>query len=289
MKSLVNRAKSLILFGAMTVTGAICSASTPTLAGTLHNDWVYGIDSMNDATARISVGGGTTVGGNVFEIGGMAFNISEDNVTFAINSNLGVDGAVVPYASGYSHTGWGDLFLTNTDTGKSYGINFTVNNESGVELGIYENIAVTSVGAANDGWSTYSGYANFVSSRGGNPSMGDLAINDPFLGNTTNNIMTSGSKIGDIASADLTGLDFGHFNSNGSQTFGLSFARSLLEPGNYIAHILQECANDGVAVTFEVPEIPPVEDVPESSILLGLGMVGLLFSRRFRCLKNTLN
>jgi hypothetical protein len=285
MKIFVNRVKYLLLLGALTTAGTVGLTSNPVLAGTLHNGWTYGIDSYNDATSRASVGGATNVGDGPFEIFGIALNVGDNDISVALNSNLGVDGATVPYGSGYGHTGWGDLFLTNTDTGKSYGMRFTTNNASGVpELGLYEDISVTTVGVANDGWDSYSRYANFVRSQGGNPSMGDLAINDPLLGDTTNNIMTAGRKIGDITQADLTGLDFGHFNANGSQTFGFSFDRSLLEPGNYVAHVLEECANDGVAVRNKVHE-----EVPEPSTLLGLGSIGLLLASFRRRQVNTVS
>jgi hypothetical protein len=267
------------LFSAVTTVGVVSMTSSSVSAATLQNGWTYGIDSYNDATYRPSIGQ-RAVGGGPFEISGIALKVDENNISVALNSNLDVDGETVPYQTGYGHTGWGDLFLTNTETGKSYGMHFTTNNASGVShLGIYENISTTSVGPTHDGWSSYSQYADFVNSRGGTPTIGNLAANNPLLNNPTNNILTSGNKIGDITAANLTGLDFEQFNANGSETFGFSFDRSLLEPGNYIAHIAPECANDWVGGEFTNSES---EDVPEPSTMAALGLVGgiMAFARR---------
>ena len=101
----------------------------------------------------------------------------------------------------------------------------------------------------------------------------DLSSDDPYFGNSTLNIIESGTKIGDIDLLDQgqlsnLGLDFGHFNAAGDYTFGFSFDKSLLPEGNYIAHLFAECANDGMAIEGDI------KGVPEPSSMTGLAMLG---------------
>ncbi len=250
------------------VIATLCSLSAiskPAEAATLHRGWRYAIDSFNDATARMWVGGPTDVGGNRFEIYGMAIkdDIAANKITVAINSNLSRDGAWVPYASGYGHTGWGDLFF-HTRSGV-FGINFTQSNVSDARTtGVYKNVTAKSVALANDGWGSNSDYINFVRRNGGNPTMGDLSQSASRFGNSTKNVIDSGTKIGDIFAADLRGIDFGHFGARGSQTFGFSFTRSLLPTGDFIATLIQECFNDAIAFVGNLPQRPrPIQVKPE--------------------------
>ncbi|MTJ51531.1 PEP-CTERM sorting domain-containing protein [Anabaena sp. UHCC 0253] len=240
-------------------------------ASTLHNGWNYAIDSFNDSTYRTYSGSPTSVGGGTFEIYGLAMkdDVQGNKVTFAINSNLARDGAIVPVASGYSHIGWGDLFI-QTASGL-LGVNFTDANDSAASLGLYQVAATKSVAVANDGWPTNSSYTNFVASKGGNPNLGDLAQHQSPFGNTTNSVIAAGQWIGNILPADLSGINFGHFGAFGSQTFGFSIERSLIPSGDILAWIFQECFNDGVAMVANISE-PPEEpqDVPEPSTLIGM-------------------
>ena len=250
------------------VVATLCSLSAiskPAEAATLHGGWRYAIDSFNDATARMWVGGPTDVGGNRFEIYGMAIkdDIAANKITVAINSNLPRNGATVPYASGYGHTGWGDLFF-HTRSGL-FGINFTQSNASDARTtGVYKNVTAKSVSLANDGWASNSDYTNFVRRNGGNPRMGDLAQSASPFGNSTKNVIDSGTKIGDIFAGDLRGLNFGHFGARGSQTFGFSFTRSLLPTGDFVATLIQECFNDAIAFVGNLPQRPrPIQVKPE--------------------------
>ncbi|MGD2182760.1 XDD3 family exosortase-dependent surface protein [Lusitaniella coriacea] len=102
------------------------------------------------------------------------------------------------------------------------------------------------------------------------------------------NVIGSGNFLGEInvldgAALAAQGLDFGYFGANGSQTFGFQLDKSLLGgvlPGginSFMAHVLLECANDGVAIAGNI-DIPVQEqDVPEPAGLLSLGFAGLAF------------
>lgn len=258
-------------------------------AGILHDGWNYAIDSFNDSTGRPAVGADGVVGGTIFEIYGLAMkdNLENDTVSFAINANLPQNGAVVPYLTDYGHTGWGDLFLDTSDG--RYGIRFTTDNESGVvSTGIYRDITTKSVATANDGWSTNTNYTNFVLSKGGNPSLGDLAQSSSPIGDSTDNVIASGTKIGDLLAADFTGLDFSRFGTSGVHTFGFSLSKSLLPTGDVTAWLFAECFNDGIALQGNLalapvpppiqpplPPYPPItpKPVPEPTSLLGIFVV----------------
>ncbi len=251
------KVRSLFLTSIITTICSLSAIDKPAEAGTLYRGWNYAIDSFNDATARLWSGGPTDVGGNIFEIFGLAIkdDVAAGKISVAINANLPKQGATVPYATGYGHTGWGDMFF-HTSQGV-FGINFTTNNDSAARTtGVYKNVTAKSVALANDGWSTNRAYTNFVNSHGGRATMGDLAQSASPFGNSTKSLIASGNKIGDIFAADFTGLDFGRFGARGTQTFGFSFARSLLPTGDFIASLFQECFNDAIALKGFLPAKP---------------------------------
>ncbi|NET02791.1 MAG: PEP-CTERM sorting domain-containing protein, partial [Sphaerospermopsis sp. SIO1G1] len=232
-------------------------------ASVLHNGWNYTIDSFNDSTYRTYPGSPTSVGGGLFEIYGMGMKDDIDNnrITFAINANLSRDGAVVPVRYGYDHIGWGDLFI-QTASGL-LGVNFTNANGSAAGLGVYRVFGTKSVAHLNDGWSSNSSYTNFVASRGGNPTLGDLGQHQSPFGNATNSVISSGQWISNLLPGDLSGLDFGRFGAFGYQTFGFSIDRSLVPSGDLVAWLIQECFNDGIAMLANIPTIIDPPDEPE--------------------------
>ena len=92
-------------------------------------------------------------------------------------------------------------------------------------------------------------------------------------------------KIGEINFLDsqnqtILGLDFAHFNAAGSHTIAFSTPKDLFPSGSFIAHVLAECANDGMALQGELTSQKPPEgesqDVPESSTLISLLCLGLI-------------
>ena len=104
--------------------------------------------------------------------------------------------------------------------------------------------------------------------------------------------ISSGTFVGGIEMLDggslaALGLNFQSVDAavpDDNHTFGFSFARDLMVDGDYVAHILAECINDGIAITgnlprIEVPEDPTNSaDVPEPASLLGLAAVGGVFA-----------
>lgn len=250
--NMLDCARRIVAGSAVVAITIVATSPSATEAATLYKGAYYAMDSFNDSTARRFVGGPTDVGGTVFEIFGMAMKFDKDKVSFAFSSNLPKDGTIVPNAHGYGQVGHGDLFILNN--GKFLGINFTRGNWSGTPTtGVYEVDSVKNVAVAKDGWPNLSSYSSFVQSRGGTPSMGDLAVNDPLFGNSTASLINSGRKIADIDEADLSGFDFGHFGAN-APVFGFSVSKNVLGHGDLIAWLQEECGNDGVAIKEEVPE-----------------------------------
>jgi hypothetical protein len=80
-------------------------------------------------------------------------------------------------------------------------------------------------------------------------------------------------------------LNFEQHGASGDHTFGFSFDRSLLpdEGGDFIAHLVAECLNDGMALIGKLPkvttrvEVPdPVQEAPEPALASGLLLLGSL-------------
>lgn len=258
--------------------------ASPAWAGTLYGDWNYSIDSFNDSMA------GNDVGGTRYEIFGTALKQTADQIFFAINTNMPLEGN----SSQYAHDGlvaWGDLLFNfsgnNLDTASANGdllaVRFAANNESGVrELGVYANVTAKELAYENGLLlrdRSLGGYNRYVASKGGNPQIGDLGATHPYfnLNHHVPNLIASGTKIGDlefISDFSDLGLDFGHFGATGTYTFGFQFDRTLLPNGDYIYTLAPECDNDVIAGIGSL-EPEPKQPVPDSSSVVALGFVCL--------------
>lgn len=263
----------------------IAVVSSPSAeAATLQDGWFYAIDTFDDGVT------GGVVGGGAFEIYGMALKAEADALTIALNANLPLSGYANDAATdGMIH--WGDLFFNFSGqdfasaaaTGELWGIRFSEENDSGVsELGVYKGVVPASVTAANAGFASLSSYNATVINQGGTPSLGDLPGDTDYLdrkGAPLNSI-AAGQKVGNLSwDPDLAGLDFVGFEAVGSETIAFSIERSLFPEGSFIAHVLAECANDGVAIAASLPTLTPRPDVSGTSVPEpsgNLGWVGLL-------------
>lgn len=265
--------------------------------------WNYGMDSAFDGTGGGLNGEAHGVGyQSKYEAFGMAYTADDETVTFAFNANFGLGGHYHSRAKD-KNIGWGDFFL-NLDPTKNFtksqkagtvlGIRFSANNDSkigGNQTGIFKDITTAKVTGDNSGWSNYKRYNKYVNKKGGQVELIDGMTKkqgQQYLGKHGQNVLKSGTKIGDISVLNNSqlanlGLDFGSQGGVGTDTFGFSFARSLLPGGklNWLAHVMAECANDtlGMAGTFTAQVTPPggggggnpEEPVgtPEPSVMLG--------------------
>lgn len=253
-------------------------------AGTFHQGWNYSIDAVGDGS-----------GGSVYDIQGLAIKESADDIYVSISTNLPLTGIDYSIATD-QNVGWGDLFFDfsngtfsdASDNQSLFAVNFATGTDSGAsEIGVYGNVSAKSVGLQNDGYGTLEHYYN--EGWGKPATMGDLATTDAvysyFGENATDdtplkNVIDSGDRLGDISfvstqEAQAAGLDFANFNAVGSEQITFKFDRELLPSGAYLAHLFEECANDGVAIMSG----HGAKDVPEPGALAGLATVGLLAAR----------
>jgi len=244
--------------------------------------WMYTKDSTNDSTGPSPESGGVKVGNSYFEIYGLAVRMDKETVTVAINSRLPEGGI------SYHQTliTWGDIVFDFG--GKKYGVRFDSSNDSltgNAALGLYEVTELKSVSKANKGHKNFTTYKNYVTNRGGEPSLGDLPILDNGYFGNTDKIPTSiktGIKVADdgFEMLDATqlaakGLDFATnlgipasaydpnnpysknhkkpANELGEYTIGFSFKRQADMMGEFLVHLFTECGNDGVVMVNELP------------------------------------
>ncbi|MBE9116638.1 PEP-CTERM sorting domain-containing protein [Lusitaniella coriacea LEGE 07157] len=277
----------------------LATAGQQAKAGEMYQGWNYSIDSFSDGS-----------GGSNYEIKGFAVTETADSVYVALTGGTPLTGT---YASGAAdkNIGWGDMFFnfsgkdfaTAEAEGNLLGVRFASTNDSGVDqVGLFSNVATKSVTGENNGYGSTrryydSGY-NKANTMGTDIATADEAYSylygddvaaNPTRSNTTvTNVIDSGNFVGEInlltgAQLAAQGLDFGNFGANGPQTFGFQLDKSMLGgvlPGginSFMAHVLLECANDGVALAGNI-DIPVQEqDVPEPAGLLSLGFAGLAF------------
>ena len=267
----------------LTAAIALLAVSIPTKpadAGTLYQDWNYGIDAFTDGS-----------GGSQYEIKGMAIKETSDSIWVALTGGTPLAGTQDSQARGGS-IGWGDLFFnfsgkdyqTANNAGDLFGIRFAAANDSQVGLGVYQNAKAISVTTQNRGYGTLEQYYNAGYERT-NALGTDISTKSDaysyFSKGSVGNVIGSGSKVGDVDILSLAqlqgaGLNFNHFSASGSQTIGFKFNKSAVKSGSYTASLFLECLNDGVTVKGDL------HSVPEPTALSGLGVVvgALLFSNR---------
>jgi hypothetical protein len=261
-------------------------------AGSLTGGWNYAIDSFHDGVTDGNVNQGA------FEFYGMAIKQDAQNIYVALNTNLGLNGKASSSA-GNGLIGYGDLLfnftnnnlVTANNNNSLFAIRFDDKNDASVSsTGVYSNVQAKSVTGSNNGFSSLSSHTSHVNSRGGSASMGDLAENDAYFGNSTVNVIKSGTKVGDIKYLTVNdfselNLNFGQFGATGSQTIGFSFDRSLLPTGDYLAQLLAECANDGMAIKGQFKDS---QDVPEpiTGLILAAGLGGAAMRKMKKSQKN---
>ncbi len=266
--------------------------------------WNYSMDSFTDGHQA----GGVVGSNSAFEFYGMAMMEKDGQVYIGMNSNLGLDG----YNSSLAADGvisYGDLFFNFTGdglddaAGNLFAINFANNTNSGAsEAGVYQNVTGKNVAGQNSGFNHLNHHANTVNGLTANTSgggegatMGDLASDDAYWQSGVDSkhqvttSIASGERVGGINMLESTtltslGLDFAGEGGVGSETFGFSFDRSLLPNGDFIAHILAECINDGMAMAGNLtdPSVVPPQPVPEPASILGLLAVGGVMLNRKR-------
>lgn len=291
-----------ILSGAIIAIGALAGfgIASPAQAGQLHEGWNYSIDSFSDGS-----------GGSTYDYKGLAFTQTADKIIFALSSGLGYD---EESSSNLTH---GDLILNfspdqsvKDSNGSLLAIKFaTKEDNTNIDVGVYKDVTAGDINDFADinhaghnydsldhyydfGWNKTNTFGTDLATKEATYNyFYDITSSQANRDNTSfYNAIESGTKIGDIAMLDKAtldtdyGLDFENFNAVGSDVFGFSLDKSMLEgvlPGGineFMAHVILECGNDGVALAVNDLEVPE-EDVPEPTTFLGLGALGLLLSK----------
>jgi len=282
--------------GTVALACAFAIAAPQAQAGELYNGWNYSIDNFTDGS-----------GGAVYDYKGLASTETEDLLIFAISGGLDYN------ENSSSNLTHGDLFL-NFSGGDFASANVTSSllavkfapNDTTLAAGLYKDVTGADI---NDFASiNHSGFYNSMkhydnrkflkdtnaygtdlSSKSDvyNYFYSDAVAAKPTTSNTPfMSAIQSGTKVGDVAMLDAAtlnsqyGLDFGHFNAVGSDIFGIAIQKSLFDgvlPGGingFMAHLILECGNDGVALAGTMDTTPPEEEVPEPTALAALALVG---------------
>jgi len=224
-----------------------------------NSGWQYAVDSPNDGVH------GSQIGGNVYEIYGLALKETPDSIIVSINGNLPLTGTQSIGAID-GNIAWGDLFFnfsdkdftTASNQGSLFAVRFAGTNDSPVpQIGLYSNVTPISTTGINSGFSSLERYNDRVRSHGGNPSLGDLPADTSYFDQTQSlNAIGSGqflTGINYLSHSDLlqAGYDFSKFG--GSQTIAFKFDKSGICDRGYC------------------------KSVPEPSGAIGLVAVGLMF------------
>ena len=256
-------------------------------AGQLYQGWNYGIDAFSDGS-----------GGSTYEIKGLAIKETSEDIYVSISANLPLAGVGNAYATD-RNIGWGDLFFDfggstfNQANGSLFAVNFATGTDSGAsQTGVYSNVTAKSVGLNNQGYGTLQNYYGAGWERE-NTFGTDFATKESiysyYAGNTTgadttlNNVIGSGTRLGDISflnhkQAAAEGLNFDNFGAVGQEQITFKFNRALLPTEAYIANLLLECGNDGVALSGSLTD-RSAQEVPEPGAIASLVLFGLLGTR----------
>lgn len=210
-------------------------------AGSLISDdqstwqqWYYSYDSISDGV------NGLQVGGNVYEIFGIALKETKDSIWAVINGNMPLTGEDGTSADD-GNIGWGDLFFnfsgkdftTASNDKDLFAVRFAGTNDSPVSsVGLYGEVSAMSTTGINSGFDSIIEYNKRVTDYGGFPSFGDLPANTAYFDqNRSLNAIGSGQYLTGITYLSLpelqeAGYDTSHFG--GSQTIAFKFDKSAI-------------------------------------------------------------
>ena len=243
------------------------AASANAFTGT-YDGWTYIQDATHDSTG----------GRHKYEIFGLASKQVGNQLHFAINANMGLEGVNENRADD-GNISFGDLFLHFDDA--TFGIRFAESNDSGVTgTGVFADVTTKDVTEENAGWARQTQYKkNQTDAR----FYGDER-DDDFFSNSAHRaaatVINTGNYIGAITAPKIDLLDFskafGGAAPVGKNTVGFSFDLTPAMVGRFDAELLLECINDGLALTAETTK------VPEPASLLGLVSVAALAGTQIR-------
>ena len=274
--------------GSIGVATSLLVGMSPAPAATIN----YTADSFTDGVT------GPVIGGGAFELYGIGYVQQGNDLFVGLNTNLPIGGFADTSVVGGS-IAWGDMFFDFSDpalnltlaAGSIYGVRFDTANDSSVALGVYQVAATKSVVQTNNGFESFQSYADRVNGVNGNPSLGAIPLDGSYLSHTDlpQNEIAAGTFLGDVTFIDdfsTVGFaaDFGFgaaLGQTGSLTYGFRVDSSLFPAGDFVAHVLAECINDGLGFRGELMAIAPRPEteepkasatVPEPGSLMGMAI-----------------
>lgn len=269
----------------------VAGGQTIAQAATIH----YTPDSFTDGVSGWIVGGPNST----FELYGIGYTQIDSTLYVGLNTNLPIGGSPNSQVQGGTVT-WGDMFFNFStqpfaiavETDQVYGVRFDAHNDSSMpHLGLYQVQQTGSVTSDNSGFDALAQYQSVVTSAGGTPSLGAIPLDGSYLSASTlpQNVIAQGSLLaGQVSFIDdfsTVGLpsDFGFSTGlpqTGRYTYGFSVETGALPKGDFIAHLLAECANDAIAFRGTIAPTTissDAESVPEPSTALTLLSITTLY------------
>lgn len=212
-----------------------------------------------------------------YEIYAMAMQQDGDDVMVVFNGRMPLFGQ--PNSRAYDgFIGFGDFVMTFGD--KTFAVHFTPENDSGVtQLGLYEDVTLKNVTAANAGWSSLHSYAKTkrYATMGDIPLLKDMTkkptklsdYNDIIAAQFGQDGIFGNRKIGQSIQTgtkvegdnfrllypeelEEMGFEFGP-EAKGEYTFGFTFTKTPEMDGEFFAYLFTECINDGIAIQSSLP------------------------------------
>lgn len=197
--------------------------------------WYYAQDSIADGVS------GFDIGGNVYEIFGIALKETKDSIWAVINGNMPITGQNGTSADD-GNIGWGDLFFnfsgkdftTASNNKELFAVRFAPTNDSlAPTVGLYGEVSAISNTNINSGFSSIIAYNNRVNFYGSSaPSFGDLPANTTYFNqNGSVNAIGSGKYLTGITNLTLAELQQAGYDSSqfgGRYTHAFKFDKSAV-------------------------------------------------------------
>jgi len=224
--------------------GKVTGGAILNFAWECWNDSEFLISQPNKADANgwqyVLDGGLADYAGAQFQIYGMAYRETNDDIWVVINSDLPFDTDFPDESALNGSVAYGDMFLNLSgmdfvdamNAGKLFAIRFDSKNDASVPLGVYKSVIAANVSTANDGPGGRQGYENHIYAFQGVPGYGDFQKDMTYFPLSEGyNVISSGQFLGAVtlltpASLISEGYDINHFA--GSQTVAFKFKKSLI-------------------------------------------------------------
>lgn len=209
--------------------GSVTGGAVNYFAWECWNDSIFQVvntESLDSNGWQYTFDGGTVdfAGPAGFEICGLGFRETNDELWFTVNAGLDLLTGYPMQGALNGSVSYGDLFInlsgldfaTAHSLGRLFAVHFAAGNDAGVtQTGVYSNVAAKSVVDQNDGPHNRQGYENYIYNiQHGVPGYGDLPVNQTYFGLDLGlNVIDSGTYLGAISFVDSSELSASGYNT----------------------------------------------------------------------------